>query len=357
MTAAKRVTPLLFFALLTSGVYGVAIALSSSLPRLQHPGTLAAAVTVDLVVLVPVFWYLLVVRGLGWPWPTLVPVAAAGMVAASRIVPADHHLALRVLEFGAVPLELALLGTVAWRAATAMRRARAAAGGSGDPFSAIRLSVQEVVSSPRLADVVADELSVLYGGLVSWWCRPWVDRTDVFAFHRRDAHASLVAGLLLVLAIELFPVHLLLLRWSPVLAWVVTGLSLYGAAWMIADLQAMRLRPIRLTARTLDLRIGLRWDISIPFERIAGIERIRPGTWRAGRGVLNAVPLGEPTHRLTVRDPVVARGPYGLRRAVRAVVFGVDEPGRFEAALGRLGLPGPGVPPGPEADPGAGAGS
>lgn len=355
MTATKRVAPLLLFAVFTSGVYAVALHLSGILPTLDRAGAVAAGVTLDLAVLVPAVWYLLVARRLGWSWLTVVPVVAAGMIAASRIVPADHHATLGVLEIAIVPLELALLGYVAWRAVRAFRRAGAAAGGAGDPFSLIRASARGLVPNGRLADAVADEISVFYGGLVSWWLRPPPDRSTCFPFHRRDACASLIVGLLLVLAIELFPVHLLLARWNPVLAWVVTALSVYGAVWMVADLQAMRLRPIRLTARALDLRIGLRWDVSIPVERIARVERIAPGTPRAGRDVLNLVPLGEPTHRVTAHDPVVVRGPYGVRRAARAIAFGVDEPERFEAALARLGVPGRDGADAPGAGPRGGA--
>jgi len=339
MTVSRRALPLALFAAVAGGVYAVAFHISAILPSLDRPGAIAAGVTLDLAVVVPIAWYFLVARRLGWSWLTLVPPVAAGMFTASRILPAAHHGTLGVLELAIVPLELALLGYVGWRVVTGVRRARTADIGD-DPIASIRTAARTIMPHPRLAEVFAYEASVLFGGLMSWWLRPPEPGPSSFAFHRRDAYASVVLGLLVVLAIELFPVHLLIARWSPLAAWIVTGLSVYGAVWMIADLQAMRLRPIRLTPGGLDLRVGLRWEVPIPIDAIARIERITSDAPRAPKGGLKLVPFGSPTHRVTTHVPVTARGPYGLGRTVRTVDFGVDEPARFDERLALLGVPG-----------------
>ena len=51
-------------------------------------------------------------------------------------------------------------------------------------------------------------------------------------------------------------------------------------------------------------------------------------------GALGIQPAGRPSHCLELSEPVSVLGPYGLRRETRRIAFFVDEPGRFETALG-----------------------
>jgi len=342
-TVSRRAAPLLLFASLATAVYAVAIHLCGRLPSIDGAGALAAGVTLDLAVLVPALWYVVVVRRTGVPWPTTVPVAIASLFAASRIVPPAHHQTLGVLELAAVPLELGLLGYVGWKAAGAVRRARRGARGAADPFTALRAAAHEAVPHPRIAGIAADELSVLYGGLLSWWAKPPAGAA-YFTAHRQNAWVSVVVGLLLALAAELFPVHILIARWSEVAAWIVTALSAYGGLWLLADLQAMRLRPTRLDEDGLVVRVGLRWEVPVAFEDVARIERVPPGADPPARSrierrrTLRLMPVGEPTHRIVVRAPVTARALYGFSRAVETIELAVDEPARFDARLATFGL-------------------
>jgi len=342
-TVSRRAAPLLRFALLATVVYAVAILLGGRLPSVEGAAALAAGITLDLAVVVPVLWYFVVVRRAAAPWPTIVPVVLASLFAASRIVPPAYHGTLTVLELAIVPAELALLGYVGWKAAGALRRARRSARAAADPFTALHAAAREVVPQPRLAAIAADEMSVVYGGLLSWGAKPPAG-PQWFTAYRQNAWVSVVVGLMFVFAAELFPVHLLVARWSDVGAWIMTALSVYGGLWFLADLQAMRLRPTRLDDDRLDVRVGLRWEVGVPIANLARIERIPAGvdppprTREERRRTLKAVPVGDPTHRLTLHVPAIARGLYGFTKDVDAIDLVVDEPARFETRLAELGV-------------------
>jgi len=61
-----------------------------------------------------------------------------------------------------------------------------------------------------------------------------------------------------------------------------------------------------------------------------------------GKESLNLTFLGTPTRWLTLSESMVAQGPYGFRRRVRAIGFEPDSADAFDGALRadfRLGLP------------------
>ena len=120
--------------------------------------------------------------------------------------------------------------------------------------------------------------------------------------------------------------------WSAAAGWVLTGLSLYGGLWVIADWRALSRRPIELAADRLELRVGLRWELTIPLDRVVALRRLhRPSKERHG---LNAAVFGPPTFELELAEPMIATGVYGIRRRVDVVRFQVDEPDRFERLFG-----------------------
>jgi hypothetical protein len=316
-------------------VYAGDLLAASALRRAAHPDLLALGITIDLVVVVPALVYLLLVRGRGWSPLVVIPAFVLSLAAAGRIVPADRQQLLHVFEWLAIPAELIVVGLVVVKARQVARRMRTA--GPADPgtlFERMREAAREVLGTNLLSDALAFEIAICHCALAGWRQRP-VSSPATFTYHRRIAYGAIVAALLLVLAAETVGLHLLLQRWSPAAAWVLTVLSLYSAFWLTGLYQAVRLRPIRVEEDGLLLRIGLKWRIWVPFEDIAEIETLRGGTvLPKKKTLLRAVLLGDAHYLLHLARPLTAEGPYGIRRQVEQVAFTVDEPRRFEVALG-----------------------
>jgi hypothetical protein len=326
--AQRRGSPLLWAGIVI-GVYAAASTVVQALPRLERPSVVAAGLTLDLIVVVPLGYYLLMVRRRGVPVVTLAPVVVLSVLAAGWILPPKHQMPLRILEALAVPLELGVIGWVAWRAARAFRRARRDE--ALDPLERLRRAAFEVTRNDRAAAVLAMEAAVFYYAMGSWWARPHAP-AGAFAcpHHRRSGHGRIVAALLLLLAFEAIPLHLLLWRWSAVAAWLATAGTLYGALWLIADYRATVLRPILVGEESLLVRSGFRCTLSVPRALIAGVGRKKPDF---GRESLDATLLGSPTHWLTLSEPLPAEGPYGRRRRVRALGLRADLVEEFDRFL------------------------
>ncbi len=324
--------PLLLFFLVTLLVYATAVYVVGIIAQTPKPDVLAAALTFDLVVLVPLLFYGLVVRWQGWSWITVVPVFVGSMLVAHQLIPADHQAALHLLGYLAAPIELLVLGVLGHRAYRIAQQLRTRSA-NADLLEAMMAGVREVIPVPWAANVVAYELSVFAYALTGWR-RATPQGAPCFSSHRRSSYGVVVTAILVAACVEMVAVHVLVQQWSAVAAWVLTGLSAYGMLWGLAEIQAARLRPITVGSEGVVVRSGLRWTIHVPFSAIDAVWRAHEYPLpRKTTHLLNVTPLGAPQYLLTLTEPVVAHGLYGYQKTISRLQFAVDAPDAFEASL------------------------
>jgi len=78
------------------------------------------------------------------------------------------------------------------------------------------------------------------------------------------------------------------------------------------------------------IRAGFRCMLRVPRACIAEIGRTKP---RFGKESLNLTFLGTPTRWLTLAEPMLALGPYGFHRRVRAIGIEPDTAEAFDRIL------------------------
>jgi hypothetical protein len=316
----------LHFLIVAGAICTTALVLAGQLPGLAHPEAIALGITLDLTVLVPLAYYFLVVRPKGWPPVAVAPIIVLSLLIAAAVLPSDHQQTLRVLRTLLVPAEIGLLGWIGWQAFRALWVARDE--GAADPLEALHKSARASVPVERAADVLASELAVLHYALFSWRSRAHRPNGALaFSSHKRSGHGGLVFVLLVLAAVEVVAIHVLLALWSPVIAWIVTALNLYGALWLVADYRASILRPVLVDSDEVWLRAGLRWQARVPRRMIAAVVRTAPGLQERTRSLAF---LTTPNLWLEFSEPIDLAGPYGIRRRVRKVGVFVDNPAELE---------------------------
>jgi hypothetical protein len=155
-----------------------------------------------------------------------------------------------------------------------------------------------------------------------------------FTYHRRNAFAAILIALAAMSVVELFAVHLVVHVRAPRAAWALTAVSLFGVVWIVGFLRAVLLRPVLVTADALEVRTGVQWRLVVPRSAIVAVETGYPKVPRKGTpGWLRAVAIGQPNVVVRLSAPLVAGGPYGIRRTVSHVALAVDEPAALAAAL------------------------
>ncbi len=334
MTTLKQHLPLLGFGLALTGIYLAAVFVAAEIPRLEQPGLLAAALTLDLTVMVPLLYYLLLARGKGWPLISMAPVFLLSLATASFIVPATHQDLLDLLKYLVAPAEVLLLGYLGLTVARTARRFRDHAA-SDDVIERLRESLYNMLKARLAADMITSEIGLFYYALFSWRARPADPaKHGAFSYHKKNGYGPVVAGILVAMLMEVTAVHVVLWMWNPALAWVATALGVYGFLWLLGDWRAVCLRPISVEKDALIVRIGLRWTARVPFASIASVRPIegKPPA-RKTPGYLEALLLGKPRYLIALNEPIVAQGLYGIRKTITTLGLAVDNTEAFETAL------------------------
>jgi len=161
----------------------------------------------------------------------------------------------------------------------------------------------------------------------------------VTSFSYRSArNGSLVAGLGLVIAIETLVLHLWLTKSHPIIGWTLTVSSLAAIGWLVADYRALGRGAVQLTDERLALRVGRRFDVSVPTTAVSSALRPtwrdlpNPGTPQAA-DYLNLTKPAAPNVLLILSTPMDVRLPGGLRRSATRLALCLDEPDEFLAAI------------------------
>ncbi len=273
-------------------LYACSIAIVSSGLMARAPEAMAAGVAFDLTLTAAALVYFLAVRP-GWlrPWK-LVAVVGAGLALARVLLPAS-----------AVKTQLLPIAALAAEVATLVLAVR----------------------SPFLRTLLRGELEAFAYGLGGWFMRA---RPARYSFLRGRPWGALVAVFTFLIVVESVVLHVALAAWSSPVAWIVSATSAYALVWIWGDFHALRLGGLELNDAALELRFGLRWRVRVPWTLIADAECSDARV--AGADGLSCRVLRTDV-QLTLREPIVVHGPFGLRRSVRRLALAVDFPLEFVA--------------------------
>ena len=143
----------------------------------------------------------------------------------------------------------------------------------------------------------------------------------------------MLATLIGLQVIELGVVHLLLMLWNPVVAWVVFALTLAGLLWFIALTKSLRLMPVLLTETTLCVRMGTLIDLTIDRDAIAAMGETIDADRLKDKRTLDATILSAPNTTLRLSSPVPMKRLFGKPRMVDRIALRLDDPAAFRAAF------------------------
>ena len=320
------------FLLFWSVVLTVSFLIIRSSQFADHADLLSAAVTLDLVVLVPVV-YLVLARRMGWRLLSAIPILVLMLVAANLLIPRDHNQVLKTVEMLLAPFELVLLTFLVLKVRS-VRKAYRQTGGTADDFlESLEKVLAQTVDAGRPGKMIATEIAMIYYGLLAWRQKP-LDRPaeQIFTYHRKCGHGTVMGVFIFLVLVEAGVLHWYLLpRIAPV-AWIIFALSIYSIVFLLADLNSARLRPILIDGNDLVVRVAIRWRVRIP---LAWIERVETTTHdiEDKDGLLNAFLVPNQNVILHLDRPAKAQGLYGFEKRFRRLSLAVDDLPAFVTAL------------------------
>lgn len=327
MNRALSMNRKLFIFGIPSVLLGVLVLFMRSSSLVEND-TVSLAVTADLLLTVPLVYFLLI-RKTEIPGITVIPVMAVGLLAGSLFLPEESQGYLVLFKTWALPvIEVSVLTFLTIKVRAAVKTFKRLKGASPDFYSTLRSTCYEILPG-RLVMPLVTEIAVLYYGFVVWRTRTL--RENEFSYHKKSGTPSLLAGLILIIGIETPALHLLLLRWSPVAAWILTGLGIYTAIQLLGIAKSFSRRPVSLDPGHLALRYGIMNEARIPY---ADIESVNG----SGKATGKNEPAGSlsPFRRLENHNVVIKlkkectmTGLYGIRKKFRVIGLHLDEAEEF----------------------------
>ncbi len=302
---------------------------------------LVYAAMVDFMLVIPLLYWLMVLRRRGRSIAGVMALPLLGAGAVWLIAPKEQ----RALVWGAAwPVEavivLAELAFVIFEARIAYRLIkgfRAAAREEKDTLEAWRIALRGGSGGGKLASLALHDISLVYYLLFSW--RKRKEKTDVgpepsFTYHKSTSQILYAAILTKLIVFEGVVIHLLVMQWSHWAAWILTIADLWLLALIWGDCRASVLQPVRLREGYLRLRYGLRIQADIPLASIAGVEssrEYRPDA-REMEQALGPV-FGTPNVCIELNRETGAEGVLFFPKPVTRLYLALDEPDAFVREL------------------------
>lgn len=313
------------------GLLGILILLMKS-PLLYGNDALNFAITADLLLTVPLVYFLLI-RKSEIPKTTVIPVMVIGLLIGSYFLPNENQTYLELFKSWALPvIEFSILIFVIIKVRKTIKTYKKLKNVSPDFYDTLKNVCTEILPK-KLVLPFATEVAVFYYGFINWKKR--TINSNEFTYHKKSGTPSLLGGFIMVIGIETIALHFLLAKWSLVFAWILTGLSLYTAIQVLGFAKALSKRPISIEDDKLTLRYGIMNETRIPYFDIEAVV-LSKKELKKDKLIKTLSPLGElESHNviISLKRENTLIGLYGIKRKYRTIGLHIDEPNNFKEKL------------------------
>ena len=322
-----RSTILLLLGLCALYVFGVLA--TFSVDPANREFLAGVALPFDLMIFIPGVFYFFIVRRHKLTPLLVVPVIWIGSLVVTQVVqPNDLRFVLALMGI-TLAIEIAIAVYEARRIARCYKLAKAS---SANPRVWFEETFFMLTKSQGVSKLAAAELVTMWYALLSWKKKLTAEEeASAFTYHKKSGYASFVWVMLGVSVIEIVAVHLLLTQVNAILALIVVVLSIYTMLWLLGDLRASALRPVKIGKEFLEVNAGLRVSAQVPLEMIESIDTKEPSFDK--KEVLNLGIMDECNSWIILKEAVEIEGLLGIKKSRRAIGLTIDDAARFRSTL------------------------
>ena len=301
----------------------------------SNPKNLSLGILFDLILTIP-----LVYLGLIWkskiPKFTTVYVVIIGFMLASFIIPLEHQdLLARIKQFAIPILEVGVLFMLGFKFHSL--RVVYKEKNVKDFYDKILMACQEVFPG-RLGKLLATEIAVFYYLFAK--VKKQNNGEKTFTYFRKSGIRTTVVVVLFILVVEAVVLHVLISKWNPAFAWVLTILSVYAILQITSILRSMGSRLIEINNKEncLNLRYGFGSQTDIPFSSIKSIEKDRRSKAHLKSNVcLSTFDMLDTTNVVIyLKEENTLHKIYGIEKKYTSISFYVDEVDMFVTEMKAL---------------------
>jgi len=290
---------------------------------------LTLGITLDLLLTIP-FIYFLLIRKTNIPKTTIVPMMILGLLIGMYILPESNQHYLKVFKTWFLPIiEISIAMFVIYKVRKTILFHRTQKATSLDFFTTLKKTCVEILPKPVVVPF-ATEIAVFYYGFVYWKKRKLAD--NEFSYHKESGSVALFFVLIMLIGIEIMPIHHLLAKWNTIAAWVLTLLSVYSGFQVFGYAKSLMKRPIEVTKDKLLLRYGIMHEAEIPLSEIREIQLSKKSFTKEDAIVRFAL-LGElESHNIIIETHTeqTFHGLFGIKKPFTKLALHVDKDAYFK---------------------------
>lgn len=294
----------------------------------QAPATFYYAMIIDLIVIVPILYFLFV-RKRSISNITTLLVFILGVAVASMIIPMEHQYVLALIKKWILPVfELSIITYILFSFFKASRRVKGIHTGRIDFFTLTKKVSAEILPK-RLVIPFATEIAVFYYGLFHW--RKMIYNEDEFSYHRTTSTRLILGVFFFLIIIEGVAIHLLLIDWSPTTAWALSILSMYGCFQLFGIARSLSKRPIALQSEQLTLRYGIMTETQVPIRLIKEVTVFTKSVDKSDGYTFLSPFKDMEGHNICIelKEEAIIEKFYGVKRTFNKILIYLDDPHRF----------------------------
>lgn len=288
----------------------------------------ALAVTIDLLIAIPVIYFLLI-RKTAIHKTTVIPLVVLGMLTGTFFLPEASQEFLNIYKIYLLPIfEITILTLLIVKVRSAIKQFKQTKDINTDFFVALKKTCYEIFPK-KIVYPIATEIAVFYYGFFKW--RSTTLKENEFTYHRKSGTPTFLFSFLFIIGLETFVVHLLITQWSSTIAWVLTGISIYTIMQIFGFAKSLYFRPISIGNNHLYLRHGIFSEVEVPLSEIEKIG-LSKKVIEANSATRTLSPFNKIESYniiLHVKSELTLTGFYGIRKQFQELAFHIDEPEKF----------------------------
>ncbi len=205
-----------------------------------YSNDLSVYITIDFLFTIPLIYFFFI-RNKEVPKITILTVFVICTIIASLLIPIEDQELLSWVKGFVIPfIELGVFSFVIYKASLIFKAFKTSKANL-DFYDAIQIAVKDILPE-KIAHFFATELTVFYYVFFDW--KKHKSRKNTFTYNKEGSYNGVILGIILVILIETFVLHVLVSKWSISLAWVLTVLSVYTLFQLIALFKSISKRPI-----------------------------------------------------------------------------------------------------------------
>ena len=290
------------------------------------------AITIDLLLTIPLVYFLLI-RNTKIPKTTVVPVLVLGLLIGTVFLPTNAQGYLELFKMWVMPIvEIAVVTFIGVKVKRTLKRYNEVKANSVDFYSALKQVSHEILPKKLVMPFVT-EIAVIYYGFVNWKSHKIIE--NEFTYHKESGSRAMFGVLIFLILIETFVLHLLLVKWNEIVAWVLFVLSVYTVIQILGFAKSLSKRPIKVDDESLKLRYGILSETEI---LLSDIESVELWTKDIDENEMSQKlsPLGAlDSHniKVSVKKEYQLVGLYGFKKGFETIYFHVDNSILFKEKL------------------------